>query len=919
MADVESAGPIKTMNSGSYNAAKSWDLNRTLNALAVWSLITFWVWVCFYWMLQYAPMPLIHMPGSKENVYPYGDAVVTPMKNLMCPSSISDGVYGAGSPISYCVWYFPAFISFTIVALLVRRSNIRPSLPKFRLAGDMDFVLFSYIAVFIPLIIFFGFYMYKKWPTSLDDPDKTHEERVSSIAGTFANRLGFVGFWFLTFFMIPATRHGPVLAALNWHPYHACTIHMFCGWASWFFSMGHFIGYLVKYFAGPYPSSRDSAFEEMTGGWQGWQYIFPPAMCWTWNTKDFGQVNETTGEVLRDDEGYPLPPLGYSDCGKMLSGFYGTVSIAFFTILVICSLQVVRRYRYQVFYWAHIICAPLFILFCTMHYRLTYQYFWPSCFYYFATQAPFLMQHNRKTINNYGLRITGVMDIPCRQSPKNKDGDDGKPEEQPVDNRNIFLKIFDPAQMDWLDEQVNRVGPRAKSIEHCVSFDFDVTDEGFEQFKPGMYGNIWCPDAGMKSHPFSVTHVPGRLDQLRIIFRVFGKWTDLLARSLIQLPCPGHQQEFLPIPKIMMDGWHGPDHLVGSALNHDKVVIVTAGIGITAFLSMFTEMIEVLCFNEDGMFIKMNEIDGVPMTREFALHWTCRDENLIKYITDEYFQPLAEKGMAILGGDSESYSGVKCKIHIHRTGPAGMKTLNPTSLWKSFRDKTERGVTEIDFGLLGTFGVPWSPYRFSFGKWKSLWRQLPSIFMFCLTLWLTYFFSAQVHFWLLYNPFELPGALNDFIRIFDYIPTLFISFTMGWLGHVATDWTENIHASKKNASRDYTKNTEKTVDDEMDDGLAHMSQSLMTPEGEEGESSGLLVDNNMISLESTTGRPPFDELVEASESAGYQSTGIFLCGPEMMIKSCKKAAGMSCQYTGERLQMFAKGNKFVFYEEKFEW
>jgi len=43
-------------------------------------------------------------------------------------------------------------------------------------------------------------------------------------------------------------------------------------------------------------------------------------------------------------------------------------------------------------------------------------------------------------------------------------------------------------------------------------------------------------------------------------------------------------------------------------------------------------------------FIKMVEIEGVPLTQVFALHWTCRDENLIKYVhlTDEYFQPLSE-------------------------------------------------------------------------------------------------------------------------------------------------------------------------------------------------------------------------------------------------------------------------------------
>jgi NAD(P)H-flavin reductase len=543
------------------------------------------------------------------------------------------------------------------------------------------------------------------------------------------------------------------------------------------------------------------------------------------------------------------------------------------------------------------------------------------------------------------------MDIPCRQSPKPKEGAPVEAHSVPVDQRNIIRRIFSPSSIDWLDEKVNRVGPRAKSIEHCVSFDFEVTESGFEQFYPGMYGNIWCPDASMKSHPFSVTHVPGRTDQLRIIFRVFGRWTDLLARSLIQLPCPGHQQEYLPIPKIMMDGWHGPDHLVGSALNHDKVIIVTAGIGITAFLSMFTEMIELLCFKEDGMFIKMDEIQGAPITKEFSLQWTCRDENLIKYITDEYFQPLIEKAER-KGRDSGDDDGAKCSrcsIHIHRTGPAGQKTIKPSSLWMSFRDKTERGIAEIDFGLLGTFGTPWKPYRFSFGKFDSLMEHIPSIIMFVLILWLSYLLTIEIHFSLIYNPFGITQATKYFLRIFGILPTLFVAFGVGWIGHVLVDWSENVSVHNKNTRTEKTSDdgsannngyTEKTCDDgsadnngynekTCDDGsvdsngydvFPKFTKSLIQPEeNENGKGDGdICLKNEMISLTSTAGRPPFNELVEAGDTLPV-STGIFLCGPEKMIESCKKAAGLNCMIAAERLQMFAKGNKFVFYEEKFEW
>lgn len=112
----------------------------------------------------------------------------------MCPSSLH-----GGSVSSYCVWYFPAFICFTIVALLVRLKKFRPH-KQTLLSGDMDFVLFSWVAIFIPLIIFFGFYMYKKWPTR--DEGMSDAAWIADQAGTWANRVGFVGFWPLTFFMM---------------------------------------------------------------------------------------------------------------------------------------------------------------------------------------------------------------------------------------------------------------------------------------------------------------------------------------------------------------------------------------------------------------------------------------------------------------------------------------------------------------------------------------------------------------------------------------------------------------------------------------------------------------------------------------------------------------------------------------------
>jgi hypothetical protein len=169
-------------------------------------------------------------------------------------------------------------------------------------------------------------------------------------------------------------------------------------------------------------------------------------------------------------------------------------------------------------------------------------------------------------VYNYGLKITDVMDIPCQKLQTNDDTNDN--EATSVSTMPWIKAIFSPKPIDWLDEKINRRGPLAKPAEHCVSFDFEVSEEGADQFYPGQYGNFWCPDASMKSHQFLITHVSGKRNQLRVIFRASGRFTDLVARSIINLPLNGFHQELLPIPKIIMDGFHGP---VGHALNHDKV------------------------------------------------------------------------------------------------------------------------------------------------------------------------------------------------------------------------------------------------------------------------------------------------------------------------------------------------------------
>merc|ERR1719145_97601 len=121
-----------------------------------------------------------------------------------------------------------------------------------------------------------------------------------------------------------------------------------------------------------------------------------------------------------------------------------------------------------------------------MHWVSIHFYFWPGMLYYFSSQAPFLVQHWRHTINRYGLKITRVVDIPCREETKNMNTDDAVPEQ-----RSLIRRIFSVSSADWLDEQINLRGPTAKVVQTCVCFDFEVSERGMAEFRPGVYGNIW--------------------------------------------------------------------------------------------------------------------------------------------------------------------------------------------------------------------------------------------------------------------------------------------------------------------------------------------------------------------------------------------------------------------------------------------
>eukprot|EP00929_Paragymnodinium_shiwhaense_P106324 TRINITY_DN7161_c0_g1_i2.p1 TRINITY_DN7161_c0_g1~~TRINITY_DN7161_c0_g1_i2.p1 ORF type:complete len:993 (+),score=120.07 TRINITY_DN7161_c0_g1_i2:68-2980(+) len=115
----------------------------------------------------------------------------------------------------------------------------------------------------------------------------------------------------------------------------------------------------------------------------------------------------------------------------------------------------------------------------------------------------------------------------------------------------------------------------------------------FWNLEPGMYAFLCMPDyAYLQWHPFTISS--GRRDaNLEFIISADGDWTEALAKQ-----CLDSLEQTASLPRVAIDGpYPAPTH---SALNHDVLVVVGAGVGITPFLSLLATITPLLEEEEEG-------------------------------------------------------------------------------------------------------------------------------------------------------------------------------------------------------------------------------------------------------------------------------------------------------------------------------
>jgi predicted ferric reductase len=236
--------------------------------------------------------------------------------------------------------------------------------------GDRNFDLYSVLFILLPGIIFTASSIYRHLRHRRIDLAESLKE--------VGNSFGMVALIALSFFLVPVSRHGPILKVLGWNPARAVRLHIWCGRVIVIGSLVHGIMHMFRW--------------KYTG--EGiWSVLLPPSSCWTLGANNGVELHCANEET---------------ECScyahfRNLTGFVAGLGLV---VIFATSLNVVRRRFYRLFYMSHVLAAPIVLFGIIFHYNRAILYISPSLIYYVATSLPTIMESRRKC--QLGVKILSV-------------------------------------------------------------------------------------------------------------------------------------------------------------------------------------------------------------------------------------------------------------------------------------------------------------------------------------------------------------------------------------------------------------------------------------------------------------------------------------------------------------------------------
>lgn len=325
-----------------------------------------------------------------------------------------------------------------------------------------------------------------------------------------ANAFGFASLIALSLLLIPVARYSPLLAVLGWPPSRAIVFHRWMGFVAVVGVLLH--GGLHCYRWWLIRSDEDSTDDDATDAKNTtttfvgvlWNRIAIPSDCWNdWN------IHHPQGHYCRD---------GGCTCNRYSENLTGCLAVLVFLILMMFSLEPIRRRMYHIFYAVHIVAAPLALVLTILHWKGSILYLAGGLLYYLASSMPVFVETSRIYFS------TPKMSVSLLSAELLDDEEEYSPDER-----------------------------------GCVGLTFEVTPTARDLYQAGQYVRLWVPEISREAHPFTILSVlnpptcPSNMKDdhpwMRIIFRQTGRFTKELGRRLML-------QSSRP-PKVYMDGFHG--------------------------------------------------------------------------------------------------------------------------------------------------------------------------------------------------------------------------------------------------------------------------------------------------------------------------------------------------------------------------
>jgi hypothetical protein len=463
---------------------------------------------------------------------------------------------------------------------------------------------------------------------------------------------GYAATWALALFLIPVTKHSPILDWLHVTPVQALAFHRVAGWTSFWNSVLHGFLHLRHLMDVLNPQRTRTRLEQL-------KFLIIPSSWKCFRTQNpfqvfFGRQDPLDGTIEEANQ-----------CWLALVNLTGVLSVVAFVLLAITSLPQVRRYSYALFYRVHIPSAWIMLIMAIWHYPTCALVLIPNIIYYISFNIPVSVTQR---IESWRLQ---------RQL---------KESDQPLNSPLLEANLIQGGSIELIFAATNRDFPRHES----------------------RFARISCPAISPLSHPFSIFSHHDLMQSgvgdavnadspspstFSILLRPTGPFTKRLTDTLF--PDHGHnetqpqettddvEEQFDSISRpllvqssrcvIQVDSYYaGSFRWIDNAMqSHDEVLLVAGGVGIVPFLEFLPSLQQRIQMDTASLHAANGSlVDGNSLSesnafcgpRNVHLHWYCREIGLASYVWHRHLRRYVEEAW-----EANPTCQGRLKIHLHLT------------------------------------------------------------------------------------------------------------------------------------------------------------------------------------------------------------------------------------------------------------